>query len=71
MDIQYACKVGGLIGDDADTLTGKACETDDNVFGEILVYFEEGSLIDCSFDYFTDIIGLVGIGRDDTGQRGT
>ena len=48
----------------------KTRETNKNVFRELFVYLKKIAVIDNIFDHTRHIIGLVGIVRDDSIQRG-
>ena len=65
IDVQDARQYPGLVGDDAYALPTHAGESDEDVFGEILVDFEETVVVDNAPYDVVHVVGLVGLVGDD------
>ncbi len=64
LNIQHARQEIRLVGDDTHRHTAHAAETDDDILGEIAVYFEELPVVHDGFDYLEHIVRLVGVVRN-------
>ena len=59
-----ACQVVRLVGDDAHRLTGQPAEADDDVPGVVGLDLEEIAVVDDLPDHLADVVGQVGVVRD-------
>ena len=65
IDIEAAGEKCRLVSDDADRSAIKTREAYDDVLREVLVDFEEITVIDDAVDDVLDVVGLIGFGGDD------
>ena len=70
VDIQATGKFERLVGDNTDSATFHATETDDNVLSEIGGDFEELVVIDDHLQELLHIVGHVGVSRDNVHESG-
>ena len=65
VDVENAREECGLIGDDTHRAAVEARKSDDNIFGEVLVDFEEVAVVDDGVDGVLDVVGLLGVFGDE------
>ena len=68
VDVEDAGEVRRVVRDDTDDAAVHASEADGNVARPAGVHLHEVAIVEDRFDHEVDVVGLAGIGRDDTCQ---
>ena len=66
VDVENAGEKRGLIRDDADRASVESRKTDDDIFGEVFVDFEEVAVVDDRVDGVFDVVGLLRVFGDES-----